>query len=57
MNEKERAQAISDMKNQSRESLRPAPSDPSYKDWAGRNGVKQSEDQHYGKAKARGEVK
>lgn len=57
MEQKEKAQAISDMKEQSRGSLRPAPSDPSYREWAGRNGVKPTDDPHYAKARARGEVK
>lgn len=40
------------------DTLRPAPSDQKgYPEWASRSGVKRNEDQHYDKAKRRGEVK
>ena len=59
MNQQERAKAIESAQNQAKEggSLRPAPSDPAYRDWAGKNNVKREQDPHYAKARSRGEVK
>jgi len=38
-------------------SLRPAPSDPAYRRWAGENKVGKRDDPHWEKARQRGEVK